>query len=110
MFTNKQGFCKQTLTSYVFSALEALFIISENTFLVKIIEKHSKPSFETIFIVVGSFGGDLLAKTRQKRAEIRLKTSKTVLLTFFYESWIIFLMNTFERHTKLSFETIFINE
>ena len=76
MFTNKQGFCKQTLTSYVFSALDALFIISEKTFLVKIIEKHSKPSFETIFIVVGSFGGNLLAKDSEK------KVKSTVLEVF----------------------------
>ena len=50
MFTNKRGFCKQTKTSYVFSALEPLFIISEKTFLVKIIEEHSKLSFETNYI------------------------------------------------------------
>ena len=67
MFTNKRGFCKQTKTSYVFSAPEALFIIPEKTFLVKIIEEHSKPSFETNSIVVGSFGGDLLAKNSSKK-------------------------------------------
>ena len=67
MFTNKRGFCKQTKMSYVFSALEPLFIISEKTFLVKIIEEHSKPSFETILIVVGSFGGDLLPKNSSKK-------------------------------------------
>ena len=53
--------------SYVFSAPEALFIIPEKTFLVKIIEEHSKLSFETNFIVVGSFGGDLLAKNSSKK-------------------------------------------
>ena len=67
LFTNKRGFCKQTKTSFVYRALEALFIISENTFLVKIIEKHSKPSFETIFIVVGSFGGVEHCQNEQKR-------------------------------------------
>ena len=71
LFTNKRGFCKQTKTSFVYRALEALFTISENTFLVKIIEKHSKPSFETIFIVVGSFGGNLLAKDSEKRLKVQ---------------------------------------
>ena len=67
MFTNKRGFCKQKKTSYVSSAPEALIIIPEKTFLVKIIEKHSKLSFETIFIVVGSFVGDLWAKNWSKK-------------------------------------------
>ena len=90
MFTNKQGFCKQTKTSFVYRALEALFIISEKTFLVKIIEKHSKPSFETIFIVVGSFGGDLLAKNWSKKTEIRLKIPKIelrIVLEAFFVVW-----------------------
>ena len=57
--------------SYVFSAPEALFIIPEKTFLVKIIEEHSKLSFETNYIDVRWFWGVLGQETDQKRTEIR---------------------------------------
>ena len=66
LFTNKRGFCKQTKTSYVFSAPEALFIIPEKTFLVKIIEEHSKLSFETNYIDLKWFWGVLGAKNGSK--------------------------------------------
>ena len=66
MFTNKRGFCKQTKMSYVFSAPEALFIIPEKTFLVKIIEEHSKLSFETNYIDLRWFLGVLGARNGSK--------------------------------------------
>ena len=66
LFTNKRGFCKQTKTSYVFSAPEALFIIPEKTFLVKIIEEHSKLSFETNYIDLWWFWGVLGARNGSK--------------------------------------------
>ena len=53
--------------SYVFSAPEALFIIPEKTFLVKIIEEHSKLSFETNYIDLRWFLGVLGARNGSKR-------------------------------------------
>ena len=52
--------------SYVFSAPEALFIIPEKTFLVKIIEEHSKLSFETNYIDLRWFWGVLGARNGSK--------------------------------------------
>ena len=69
--------------SYVFSAPEALFIIPEKTFLVKIIEEHSKLSFETNYIDMRWFWGVLGAWNLgmdQKRTEIRQKFFKNCYL------------------------------
>ena len=62
--------------SYVFSAPEALFIIPEKTFLVKIIEEHSKLSFETNYIDLRWFWGVLGEETDQKWPEIGQKFFK----------------------------------
>ena len=50
LFTNKQGFCKQTKTSFVYRALEALFIVQESCFEIKTDEGHPKLSFDTTYI------------------------------------------------------------
>ena len=55
--------------------LEAFFVVWENFFSQYQWEYH-KLSFETTFIVVGSFGGNLLAKDSEK------KVKSTVLEVF----------------------------
>ena len=43
--------------SFVYRALQALFIVYENTFEVKTGKGHYKVSFETINVKIGSFLG-----------------------------------------------------
>ena len=106
MFTNKQGFCKQTKTSYVFSAPEALFIIPEKTFLVKIIEEHSKLSFETNYIDLRWFWGVLGERKRIKNGpKLDKNFTKTVTWsfsdTFWTYFWWILLRNNTSFHLRL---------
>ena len=59
--------------SFVYRALQALFIVYENTFEIKNGKGHYKLSFETKNIKIGSVWGALWAKTAQKLAGIELK-------------------------------------
>ena len=56
--------------SFVYRALQALFIVYENTFEVKTGKGHYKLSFETINVKIGSFIGCPGEKTAQKRSKI----------------------------------------
>ena len=72
-------FCKQTVMSFVYRALQALFIVYENTFEIKNGKGHYKLSFETKNIKIGSLWGALGAKNCSKMgrnwAEICLQWS-----------------------------------
>ena len=52
--------------SFVYRALQALFIVYENTFEVKTGKGHYKLSFETINVKIGSFLGSPGAKNCSK--------------------------------------------
>ena len=53
--------------SFVYRALQALFIVYENTFEVKTGKGHYKLSFETINIKIGLFFGSSGAKNCSKK-------------------------------------------
>ena len=53
--------------SFVYRALQALFIVYENTFEVKTGMGHYKVSFETINVKIGSFLGSPGAKNCSKK-------------------------------------------
>ena len=53
--------------SFVYRALQALYIVYENTSEVKTGKEHYKLSYETINIKIGSFLGSPGAKNAQKR-------------------------------------------
>ena len=99
-------FCKQTVMSFVYRALQALFIVYENTFEIKNGKGHYKLSFETKNIKIGSVWGALGAKNCSKMgqnwAEICLQCSTG----FVYCLWKNFEAKTGLGHYKLSFDTI----
>ena len=92
--------------SFVYRALQALFIVYENTFEIKNGKGHYKLSFETKNIKIGSVWGALGAKNCSKMgrnwAEICLQCSTG----FVYCLWKIFEAKTGLGHYKLSFDTI----
>ena len=95
-----------TVMSFVYRALQALFIVYENTFEIKNGKGHYKLSFETKNIKIGSVWGALGAKNCSKMgrnwAEICLQCSTG----FVYCLWKIFEAKTGLGHYKLSFDTI----
>ena len=66
LFTNKRGFCKQPKRATYLVLQRLCLSFQKKTFLVKIIEEHSKLSFETNYIDLKWFWGVLGARNRSK--------------------------------------------
>ena len=70
--------------SFIYRALQALFIVYENTFEVKTGKGHYKVSFETINDKIGSVLGSPGAKNCSKKDQKFINLSSQGSLDFFY--------------------------
>ena len=99
-------FCKQKIMSFVYRALQALFIVYENTFEIKNGKGHYKLSFETKNIKIGSVWGALGAKNCSKMGRNWAEICLLCSTGFVYCLWKNFEAQTGFGHYKLSFDTI----
>ena len=70
--------------SFVYRALQALFIVYENTFEVKTGKGHYKVSFETINVKIGSVLGSPGAKNCSKKDQNFINLSLQGSVDFVY--------------------------
>ena len=92
--------------SFVYRALQALFIVYENSFEVKTGKGHYKLSFETINVKIGSFLGSPGAKNCSKKVWNFINLSSQGSVDFVYWLWKNFWNQNGVEHYKVSFETI----